>query len=331
MNISFILPTKTPTKHDLDPMKKILKKIFLKGVKIFVNKVDKNITHYFTWNVGKELYHKAKKEFPNSIFINLIWDIPQWRIDGKDDYGNPYDWNNYYLPFLNDADYLLSASKNTQKIIQNNYNISSEVFYMFFDDESLSKKNIYDYLPNLFEKKKYFKIIGISRLVPSKKFDVLIEAMGKLDKDILKNIELLIVGSGPEKKKLKKLAKEYEIKFKNYEKISKSRLVNLLKKSNLLVAPSILEGDCGWAPCEATFLEIPVIVTDMEVTKEFLKDGAIYFEKNNSHDLSEKIKKFYKNEINQKDIVDKAKQNLEFYTMNNFQTRLENFLNKIKS
>ena len=85
MNISFILPTKTPTNHDLDPMKKILDKIYLQGVNIFINKINKNITHYFTWNVGKEMYYEAKKKYPTPVFINLIWDIPHWRIDGKHD------------------------------------------------------------------------------------------------------------------------------------------------------------------------------------------------------------------------------------------------------
>ena len=41
-----------------------------------------------------------------------------------------------------------------------------------------------------------------------------------------------------------------------------------LKRSNLLVAPSILEGDCGWAPCEAIFCNVPTIVSDINVTNE---------------------------------------------------------------
>ena len=330
MNISFILPTKTPTKHDIDPMRKILSEINNNDLKIYINKLNKDITHYFTWNVGKELYYKAKKNYPNAKFINLIWDIPEWRIQGKDDYGNLYDWTDYYMPFLNGADFLLSASKNTQKVIKDNYNINSNLFYMFFDDESLNIKSIYDYLPKFKKKNKYFQIIGISRLVPSKKFDVLIKAVSELDEEIKKKVMLTLIGSGPEKNNLEKIAKLNNIKYKNYTNISKSRLVNILKESNLLVAPSVLEGDCGWAPCEAVFCDVPVIVADIEVTREFLKDGAVYFKKNNSRDLSEQIKKFINNEIDKESIIKDAQKNLQFYRMKIFKERLLNFLNEIK-
>tara|TARA_B110000971_G_scaffold221796_1_gene270619 strand:- start:1193 stop:2188 length:996 start_codon:yes stop_codon:yes gene_type:complete len=331
MKISFILPQKTPTKHDITPMSKILSELSKEGFDISINKVDKEITHYFTWNVGKDLYYDAKDKFPNAKFINLIWDIPQWRIDGKDDYGKNFNWDSYYKPFIEKADILLSASEFTQKTIQKNYGIESKVFYMFFDNQSLNKKSLYDFLA-MFKKKdnKKFKIIGISRLVPSKKFEILINAISILKKvNNYNNISLTLIGSGPEKSNLKKIAKIKEVPTKFYENISRSKLIYILKSSNLLVAPSVLEGDCGWAPCEAIFSDIPVIVSDIEVTKEFLKDSVIYFKKNDSDDLSLKIKNFIENKSDYKKMLDNAKKNLNFYTMNSFKLRLSSLLNEI--
>ena len=329
MQISFILPTKTPTKHDLNPMRKILKEALLKNITIHINQINKDISHYFTWNVGKDLFYKAKEKFPNAKFINLIWDIPQWRIDGKDDYGNDYNWDHYYRSFMEGADILLSASKNTQKVIAQNYNIPSEVFYMFFDNLSLNNKHLLDYLPTI-NKSNSFKIVGISRLVPSKKFDILINAILLLEKKYNYKIELSLIGAGPEKKNLKDISKKNKIKVNFYQNISRSYLVYLLKRSNLLVAPSILEGDCGWAPCEAIFCNVPTIVSDINVTNEFLKDGTIYFKKNDHEDLANKIKIFLDKKVNIKDLLDKGKKNLSFYTIESFKERFYRFLNQIE-
>ena len=78
MNISFILPTKTPTKHDIDPMRKILSEINNNDLKIYINKLNKDITHYFTWNVGKNYITKLKKIIQMQNLL-IYLDIPEWR------------------------------------------------------------------------------------------------------------------------------------------------------------------------------------------------------------------------------------------------------------
>ena len=83
-------------------------------------------------------------------------------------------------------------------------------------------------------KKKYFLNHSISRLVPSKKFDVLIKAVSELDEEIKKKVMLTLIGSGPEKNNLEN-CKLNNIKYKNYTNISKSRLVNILKNRTFLL------------------------------------------------------------------------------------------------
>ena len=275
---------------------------------VCVNKIDKSITHYWTWNSHIDLYFKAKRIYPDAVFINLVWDIPFWRIEGYDDFGSKKDWTDFYLPYLEGADILLSASEYTRKTIKNAYGINSDVFYMFFDDFTLRKY----YKP---VKKVQNKIIGISRFVPFKKFDILINSVRELD-DIRGGKHLLtLIGFGEEKKNYRKYADNLKVELKILNNVSKRRLVRELCSSQVLVAPSIMEGDCGWAPCEALFCGVPVVVSNLSFTKEFLKNGSLYAEPDNSNDFAIKISKLLDNQEMQRALVTEGIKTLSFYTI----------------
>ena len=91
--------------------------------------------------------------------------------------------------------------------------------------------------------KQKFTIISVGNLIKQKNFDISIKAISEL-KNKYKGIELIIVGDGPEKKNLVKLAEteqlQNNVKFMN--SISNEDVHKLMKKSNIFILPSVREG-----------------------------------------------------------------------------------------
>ena len=92
---------------------------------------------------------------------------------------------------------------------------------------------------NFFRNKKLKTIIFLGRLTSVKKIDQLIKSLKKLNSDMVK-FNLLIIGDGPEKSKLKKISKKGVEKGwihfygKTYEE---SELSKLIYSSDLMVSP----------------------------------------------------------------------------------------------
>ena len=110
--------------------------------------------------------------------------------------------------------------------------------------------------------KKYGRILYAGRLERHKKVDNLILAYKRL-KRIFPEIELIIVGSGPQKVFLQKLAKELHIDVKFYEPLPRRKLIELMKSSWIFVLPSIREGQ-GIVLLEAMAAGTPPIAVKAE-------------------------------------------------------------------
>ena len=90
--------------------------------------------------------------------------------------------------------------------------------------------------------------LSVSRLVPNKRIDLLVKAFNQL------NFPLIIVGSGPEKKKLMKISKN-NISFLNYQ--DDLSIKNLMETCRAFVYTGI--EDFGIAPVEAMAAGAPII------------------------------------------------------------------------
>lgn len=144
------------------------------------------------------------------------------------------------------------------------------------------------------EKKDYY--ITFSRMVPYKKIDIIVEAFSSTNK------KLLVIGDGPDLKKIKKLSSQ-NIKLLGY--LPKLEMIELLQKAKAFIFAA--EEDFGIAPVEAQACGIPVIAFGkggiLETIKgvfphedSVLDKTGVFFKKQNAQSILNAITFFEKHE-----------------------------------
>lgn len=114
--------------------------------------------------------------------------------------------------------------------------------------------------------------LSVSRLVSAKRIDIIVKAMKQIEN---KGIHLLLIGEGPEKEKLKKLAeKDKRIKFVGC--ITDNKLYELYSKCLSLIYIPINE-DFGLVPVEAGASKKPTIGVKEGGLKETILDEKTGF------------------------------------------------------
>lgn len=141
-----------------------------------------------------------------------------------------------------------------------------------------------------------YRLIHLGRLIPWKNIDLLIKSIYDLIKEFPK-IELLIIGTGPEENKLKKLAKELNIE--NRVKFL-GGIYNPEEIGRYLISSSIyvLAGMGGISINDAMIFGKPVICSVCDGTEKKLvynEINGLYFKDGDQTDLTEKIKKILMN------------------------------------
>jgi len=118
-----------------------------------------------------------------------------------------------------------------------------------------------------------FTIITTSRLVYKNGIDILIRACALLDELGIRNWKLEIIGDGPLKQDLKKLAQELHIenRVQFLGHILPDDIPKYLVRANVFVRPSRSEG-LGSSFLEAMAMGIPIIGTSVGGIPDFLKD-----------------------------------------------------------
>jgi glycosyltransferase involved in cell wall biosynthesis len=139
-------------------------------------------------------------------------------------------------------DYFLAISKNIKERIKNYYGRESEVVYPPVDAERFKVAK----LQSCKENTRYFLVV--SRLVPYKKVDIVIEAFNKL------GWPLKIVGTGSEMERLKMMAKA-NIEFLG--QLTDEELIGYYQGCQAVIFPQ--EEDFGLVPLEAQACGKPVI------------------------------------------------------------------------
>jgi len=108
------------------------------------------------------------------------------------------------------------------------------------------------------------KLVGVGRLVPSKRFDFAISVLAQLYKQM--DVELAIAGDGTERSRLESLAYGLPVTFLGHVS-DRHSLANLLQRSDVLVMPSASEGYPN-AVLEALACGLRVVASDIPGIRE---------------------------------------------------------------
>lgn len=144
-----------------------------------------------------------------------------------------------------------------------------------------------------FESKDYFRICYIGQLIQRKNIQLLIQATKILTKKNI-NVQLFIIGDGPEKNNLISLSHELElsdkIKFLGY----RNDAISLLKSMDVFVLPSFLEG-IPRCLMEAMASKIPIVASDIPGTRDIIKHykTGLLFHNNDAIELADAISEYY--------------------------------------
>ena len=162
---------------------------------------------------------------------------------------------------------------------------------------------------------KNIRILFAGRLIERKGVHVLLKAFKKV-LEIVENVELIIAGDGPLRKKLEELAFELKIREKVVFKghLSKKELEEEYKNADIFVLPSIHDekGDTetlGVVLIEAMEFNIPVIATNVGGIPDIVKDGynGILVPEKDEDALKDAIIKLIKDENLRKEFSKNAK------------------------
>ncbi len=116
-------------------------------------------------------------------------------------------------------------------------------------------------------------IISVSRLAKYKNIKTLILAFAYLTTRI-KKLNLIIVGTGPQKDSLIKLTKTLNLegKVKFYSYLPRRKLIKLYKSSHIFSLPSQVEG-FGIATIEAAVSGLPYVNSNIEIQREVTQNS----------------------------------------------------------
>lgn len=262
----------------------------------------KNLAFFQLHNILKEnfdIYVIGTYACINGAILNLLLKKQNKKFFINAD-GGFIDENDSFLSrnlktfFISKASYYISSGKETDKYLIHYGANKRNIYHIPFT--SLRSKDILDKPLDLIEKQairenhgyKYSKIfVSVGSLIHRKGFDILIEAIKKINNN---SVGFIIVGEGPEEDNLKKLCKSYNlhnVEFVGY--CDKEATFEYMKMADSFVFTS-REDIWGLVINEAMANGLPVISSSkVNAAKELIEKGYIY-EVNDINSLCSLIK-----------------------------------------
>lgn len=221
----------------------------------------------------------------------------------------------HYLHKIRQWDYI--ASQKVDHFIANSHYIRKRIMKVYGKDADVIYPPVDVNKFTLHEQKEDFYFTA-SRLVPYKKIDIIVKAFTQMP-----NKKLIVVGSGPELKKMKSIATN-NIELLGYQ--PDEVLVDYMKRAKAFIFPAL--EDFGIMPVEAQACGTPVLSLDRGGSAETVIDGktGMHFHNQLPEDIIETVNKFEKN-INVFD-PKVIRKNAERFSTERFELEFENYINE---
>lgn len=215
--------------------------------------------------------------------IHYVWDLPPWRLgQGHHDWvwhvfgryvrlprlGRRYDERRGYYSRLrfvaHHAREVWVPSAHTAASVQQEFDVAGRRVPFCFDSDRFT--------PPPAPAARTRGLLSVSRLTPQKNHAAVIRAAARFAPPL----EVRIVGSGPERDGLARLARELGVPCAIDTTLSETDLVTAYRSAAVVVCPSRFEG-FGLTPMEAIACGAPVVVSDIPPHREFLGESPRYF------------------------------------------------------
>ena len=234
---------------------------------------------------------------------------------------------------VHSADMILSVSEHTKKDIIDIYDVPEEkiqVTYQTYRRPEYVEDASFDpvYLKSKkLKSQKYILFVG--NIEPKKNIKALITAMGFIDSEYklaivgrkawLAEDQLVDLDKYLATKDGDKLKKRYV--FLDY--VSESELAVLYRNATCLVFPSLYEG-FGLPVLEAMQNDCPVICSRMSSLPEVAGDAALYVDPYRHAEIRDQIETLISNPERRQKLIEKGRQRVDFFSPDNYVTRLNN-------
>src|SRR3990167_3082776 len=211
------------------------------------------------------------------------------------------------------VDFYIANSQNVQRRIYDNYSVLSQIIYPCADLDFYTIAKVHNWE---LKSKNYFLIV--TRLVRWKKVELAIDA--------LKNSasHLIIVGDGPDKRRLKRIVKKGGVDVQFEGRVAKERLKVLYQNAKALIVTQ--EEDFGISIVEAQACGIPVIAYGKGGQKEIVieKKTGLFYENQSAQSLKYAIQYFGRLKWSR----EVCRKNALQFSSENFMFNLKAFVNK---
>jgi len=191
---------------------------------------------------------------------------------------------------------IIAVSEHTKKDLIEILNIDKNKISVVYEgiEENFKKVTDKKAITDLHERfkidNKFFLYVGVWR--NHKNLVNLVEAFKKFKDKYKFDHKLVITGREDSKNypevrnKINELKLQDEVITPGF--VSEEDLITLYSTTEALINPSFYEG-FGFPPLEAMACETPAIVSDASCHKEICENNALYFDPNNTDDISEKL------------------------------------------
>ena len=273
------------------------------NVRIFRIDVDKDELHrwkqielakYTLKGLYKSWSLKRKKDYdmihawsgvPCGFMAKLLKEKYIVALRGSDvpGYSSRFSWQYKLLtPFIKSvwasSEEVIPNSRGLKKLAKETADISMKVISNGVDVEQFSPRT---------SQAGDLKVLTVARLVERKRVQDAIKALEGLE------AELVVVGEGPERDRLERLAEEIGVRekvdFKGY--VEHSDIADTYASADVFLLPSMNEGMSNTV-LEAMASGLPIIVTDTGGTEELVKGNGFVVDKESPEQIKEAVRRY---------------------------------------